>query len=313
VREEPLWWKKYRPRTIDDCVLPSGVIKQLQGYRDKRMVPNLILSGRAGVGKTSSIVALLDELECDSFVLNSSLYGNIDTLRTEVTQFASTISFSGGRKYVVLDEADGLTNQTQQGLRNFMEEYASNAGFILTCNYINKLIEPLQSRTGIIEYRVPSSELPALQGRFLKRMKWVLDQEKVPYETPAVAAVIMRHAPDWRRVVNELQRYASGAGRIDAGAMVNATDEAVKRVLDLVKEKKFAEMRAWVAENGDIDPVELFTMVYDRAYDYFDPKGVPMIVVTIKRYMESHAVVANPEINVAAFFTELMVDAQWKA
>jgi DNA polymerase III delta prime subunit len=309
---EPLWEEKYRPRTIDDCVLPSAIRTQFEGYREKRLVPNLILSGRAGIVKTSSIRALLDELDLDSYLVPASTHGTIDTLRTEVTQFAATISFTGGRKYVILDEADGMSRQMQEGLRNVISEYIDNCGFILTCNYINKLIEPLRSRTGVIEFRVPPDEKPRIQAKFFKRMKFILDREGVPFEPEALAGVVQKHSPDWRRIVNELQRYASGAGRIDAGAMVSVTDEAVKAVIELIREKKFPEMRAWVAENGDIDPVDLFTRVYDLAYELFDPKSVPMVVHTINEFQKSHAVVANPEINVAAFFTVLMADAQFK-
>jgi DNA polymerase III delta prime subunit len=309
---EPLWWERYRPRSIDDCVLPKAIRTQFEGYREKRMVPNLILSGRAGIGKTSSIKALLDELEEDVLFVPASTHGSIDTLRTEVTQFAATVSFTGGRKYVILDEADGMSRQMQEGLRNVTDEYASNCGFVLTCNFINKLIEPLRSRTPVIEYRVSKDELPEMQVKFMKRMKWVLDLEGVPYEFAAVAGVIKKHAPDWRRIINELQGYSAGAGKIDSGVLVNVTDEAIKTVIGLIREKKFQEMRTWVSENGDIDPVELFTRVYDMAYEFFDPKCVPTVVHTVNEFQKSHAVVANHEINVAAFFTVLMADAQFK-
>ncbi len=309
---EPLWVEKYRPRSIDDCVLPTSVKTQLEGYRSSKLVPNLILTGRAGIGKTSSIVALLDEMGMDSFILNSSLYGNIDTLRTEVTQYAATISFAGGRKYVVLDEADGLSQATQQGLRNFMEEYASNCGFILTCNYVNKLIEPLRSRTGTIEYRIPKSEAPGLQGRFWKRLRFILDKEGVEYDKDALAGTVIKYFPDWRRVINEVQRYANGHGKIDSGILVNVTDEAIATVLALVKAKKFSEMRNWVTENADIEPAEIFTKIYDQAYKHFDEKSVPLVVHTINEYQKSASVVANQEINVAAFLTVLMADAAFK-
>ncbi len=309
-----MWVEKYRPRKVSECVLPDNLKRQFQGYVDRKEVPNLVLTGRAGVGKTTVAKAMLDELGLDSLVIPASTHGNVDTLRTEITQFAATVSFTGGRKHVILDEADGMSQAMQQGLRNVMEAYIGNCGFILTCNYVNKLIEPLRSRNGTIEFKFPAEgedDRAQLQLQFFQKVKGILTAEGVKYETGPVVEVVKKYFPDFRRTLNELQRYA-GSGAIDSGILVNVTEEAIRDVIALVKGKRFKEMRQWVADHGDLDPPDLFTMVYDHAYQFFAEHSVPLVVHTVNEFQKSHAVVANPEINVAAFFTVLMSEAEFK-
>lgn len=311
TRENPLWVEKYRPRKIADCILSADLKTTFQQFVDNKHVPNLLLTGGAGVGKTTVAKAMLEELGCDYIVINGSMNGNIDTLRNEIMQFASSVSFTGGRKYVILDEADYLNaNSTQPALRNFMEEYSKNCGFILTCNFKNRIIEPLHSRCSVVEFKIAKSDLAKLAGQFFKRVEYILNAEGVTYDKAVVAEVVKKHIPDWRRVLNELQRYAA-TGKIDSGILANLGDENFKKLIEHLKARNFQEVRKWVAENSDSD-VAVFRKIYDTAHDYLKPTSIANVVLLIADYQYKAAFVADQEINLAAFLTTLMVEAEWQ-
>jgi DNA polymerase III delta prime subunit len=284
-----------------------------QQFVDQDNVPNLLLAGRAGVGKTTVAKAMLDEIGADYITINGSMNGNIDTLRVEIQNFASTVSFSGGRKYVILDEADYLNaNSTQPALRNFMEEFSKNCGFILTCNFKNRIIEPLHSRCSVVEFSIPNGEKPDLAAQFYKRVKTILDEEGVEYDNKAVASVVQSYFPDWRRALNELQRYA-GTGRIDAGILANKSDENVDELFKLLKDKKFTDMRKWVADNSDIDSAILYRQLYDKLPDKVkSTTSTAEAIVVLAQYQYQEAFVANSEINRVAALATLMAECDWK-
>ena len=313
MREDFLWVEKYRPRTIADTVLPESLKSVFQRFVDEGSVPNMLLTGRAGVGKTTVARALLEQLGADYIVINSSMHGNIDTLRTDILNFASTVSFSGGRKYVILDEADYLNpNSTQPALRNFMEQYSKNCGFILTCNFKNKLIEPLWSRCSVVEFSIPKEEKPKLAVQFYRRVVDILTRERVEFEPKAVASLIEKHFPDWRRCLNELQRYAA-TGKIDVGMLSNLQDDSVKQLCGYLKEKHFTSVRKWVGENSDIDVPVFFRKLYDTAFETMDsPSSVAQLVLILAKYQYQAAFVVDQEINLAACMTEIMIECSFK-
>jgi len=314
MNEDFLWVEKYRPKTIAETILPVELKKTFQQFVDQKNVPNLLLSGGAGVGKTTIAKAMLNELGADYMMINGSNEGRlIDTLRVEINNFASTVSFTGGRKYVILDEADYLNAQSvQPALRNFMEEYSSNCGFILTCNFKNKIIEPLQSRCSIIEFGIPKTEKPKIAAQFYKRICDILNGEGIKYEKASVAELINVHFPDWRRALNELQRY-SATGCIDAGVLTNLSDENINTLISYLKDKKFTEMRKWVAENADIDS----GLLYRHLYDVLPTKlksttSVAGAIIVLAEYQYKEAFVANAEINRVAALATLMAECDWK-
>ena len=310
--ENFLWVEQYRPKTIEDCVLPDELKSTFQKFVDNKNIPNLLLSGSAGVGKTTVAKAMLEELQADYIVVNGSLHGNIDTLRTEIMNFATTVSFSEGRKYVILDEADYLNPQsTQPALRNFMEEYSKNCGFILTCNFKNRIIEPLQSRCSVIDFLFPKKLAPSLAGSFFTRVKTILDQEEVKYDEKVLAEIIQRHFPDWRRVLNELQRY-SVSGIIDVGILSNSSQNAFKSLISLLKGKQFSDMRKWVAQNIDSDPTSIMRQLYDSSSEVIKPSSIPQLVLLIGEYQYKSAFVADQEVNLVAFLTQVMADVEFK-
>ena len=267
MNEEFLWVEKYRPKTIEDTILPADLKATFQQFVDQKNIPNLILSGTAGVGKTTVAKAMLEELDCDYIVINGSMNGNIDTLRNDILNFASTVSLSGGRKYVILDEADYLNpNSTQPALRNFMEEFSKNCGFILTCNYSNRIIEPLHSRCSVIDFKISKKAMAKLATQFFKRVTFILESEKIGFDQKVVAEVINKHFPDWRRVLNELQRY-SVSGKIDSGILVNMSHDSFKDLIKHMKDRDFTEVRKWVAKNSDADTTALFREFYDNALE----------------------------------------------
>jgi DNA polymerase III delta prime subunit len=306
--EEFLWVEKYRPKTVEETILPVELKAVFQQFVDQKNIPNLILSGSAGVGKTTIARAMLEQLECDYIVINGSMNGNIDTLRNEILNFASTISLSGGRKYVILDEADYLNaNSTQPALRNFMEEFSRNCGFILTCNFKNRIIEPLHSRCSVIDFKISKKDMGKLAMQFMKRVVGILDTESVQYDKAVVAEVIQKHFPDWRRVLNELQRY-SATGNIDSGILANMTQTSIKELISFMKDKNFSEVRKWIKNNIDSDVNVLYSTFYDTAVDHFQVEYIPSLVMLIGRYQYQNAFSANSEINFAAFCAEIMVE-----
>ena len=306
MKEDFLWVEKYRPKRIDDVILPATIKEQFKSFIDAGNVPNLILSGGAGVGKTTIAKAVLEELECDYIIINGSINGGIQTLRDEITDFATTVSFTGGRKYVILDEADYLTSSTQPALRNFMEEYSRNCGFILTCNFPEKIIEPLHSRCTKIEFKISKSESIKLAKEFLIRLKMILDSENVKYDVKVLAEFIMIHFPDWRKVLNELQGYGI-TGTIDAGILQKTADGEIKELIKFLKEKDFKEMRKWVAKT-EISFEILCRKLYDNAYDIIDKSSIPQIVLILADYSYKSAFVKDVEINTVAMLTEIMSD-----
>lgn len=312
MNEQFLWVERYRPKTIADTILPQSLKAVFQQFVDQGNIPNLILAGSAGVGKTTVARAMLEQLGCDYIVINGSMNGNIDTLRNDIKSFASSVSLTGGRKYVILDEADYLNaNSTQPALRNFMEEFSKNCGFILTCNFKNRIIEPLHSRCSVIDFVIPNAEKPTMAAHFFKRVCNVLDDNNITYEKKVVAALIEKHFPDWRRVLNELQRYAS-TGSIDTGILSDISSDNINSLVKLLKEKNFTEVRRWVGLNSDLDTTTFFRKLYDAASDYLKPSSVPQLVLKLADYQYKAAFVADQEINTAACLTEIMVECEFK-
>jgi len=307
-----LWVEEYRPKDIGSCVLPNNLKSTLSNFISEGNVPNLILSGTSGVGKTTAAKALLDELGSTYMMINGSEESGIDVLRTKIKNFASTVSLHGGRKYIILDEADYLNPQsTQPALRGFMEEFHKNCGFILTCNYKNRLIPPLHSRCSVIDFAIPNSEKPKLAKEFMHRVISILNDNNVDYDKRVVAEVINKYFPDWRRVLNELQRY-SVSGTIDAGILVDIAEVNIKELMHSMKNKEFTNVRKWVVNNLDNDPVRLFRRIYDNLYDFVDGSSIPHVVVILGEYQYKSAFVADQEINLMACFTEIMARTKFK-
>jgi len=309
--EQFLWVERYRPRVIQDCVLPESVKKQFTQFIKKGEVPNLLLSGTAGTGKTTIARALCNELGCDYIVINGSDEGRqIDTLRTKIRQFASAVSFEGKTKVVILDEADYMNRDSvQPALRGFIEQFAENCRFIFTCNYANKLIEPLHSRTTVIDFKLKPSDRPVLASKFLKRMEYILDTEGVEYNQRVLAELLNKHFPDYRRVLNELQRYSAG-GIIDEGILSNFQEINAKALVESLRGKDWRKMRQWVANNVDTDPQAIFRQIYDILLP--EIKSPARLVMDIADYQYKAAFVADQEINLTACLTQIMVDSEFK-
>ena len=307
-----LWVEKYRPTNINDCILPDELKKTFGLFVQDKHIPNLILSGGPGVGKTTVAKAMLDEIGATWMIINGSEESGIDVLRTKIKNFASTVSLEGGRKYIILDEADYLNAQsTQPALRGFMEEFHKNCGFILTCNYKNRLIPPLHSRCSVVDFVIPNSEKPKLASNFFTRIQEILGQENIQFESKAVAELLNKHFPDWRRVLNELQRY-SVSGKIDAGVLVNMSQANIGELMQSLKEKEFTNVRKWIVNNLDNDPVRIFRRVYDSLYDHLDGSTIPHAVVILAEYQHKAAFVSDHEINLLACMTELMGQVKFK-
>jgi len=312
MNEEFLWVQKYRTKTIADTILSSELKQTFQQFVNQENIPNLLLTGSAGIGKTTVAKALCEQLNADYIVINGSMNGNIDTLRTEIMQFASSVSFTGGRKYVILDEADYLNPQsTQPALRNFMEEFSKNCGFILTCNFKNRVIEPLHSRCTVIDFKTKGKDKAKLAAKFFNRLCDILKNEEVEFENKVVAELVNLHFPDWRRVINECQRYAS-TGRIDSGILANLNQESFKQLITHMKAKEYQSVRKWVGENSDIDASQFFRAFYDTAWEEVSDNSVPGVVITLGEYQYKHSFAADPEINIMAFLTAIMFEVTWK-
>ena len=306
-----LWVEKYRPMAIQDCILPDSVKKQFQQFIAKGEVPNLLLSGTAGTGKTTIARALCNELNCDYIVINGSDEGRqIDTLRTKIKQFASAVSFEGKTKVVILDEADYMNRDSvQPALRGFIEQFAENCRFIFTCNYANRLIDPLHSRTTVIDFKLAPSDRPVLASKFLKRMEYILTNEGVEYNQRVLAELLNKHFPDYRRVINELQRYSVG-GTIDEGILSNFQEVNAKALIESLRDKDWKKMRQWVANNVDTDPQAIFRQIYDILLP--EVKSPARLVLDIADYQYKAAFVADQEINLTACLTQIMVDSEFK-
>lgn len=304
--------EKYRPQKIKDCILPDHIKSTFADFVRKNEVPNLLLFGGPGVGKTTIAKALMNELDCDYIVINGSMNGNIDTLRNEIKDFASSVSlFKQGRKFVIIDEADYLNaNSTQPSLRNFMEEYSKNCGFILTCNYKNRLIEPLHSRLVAIDFNFTADETKKLKLDFYQRLQFILDQENIEYDPQAIIALIKKFYPDMRRIINEVQRYGA-SGKIDSGILVNIGDENIDKLVDILKQKKFNDMRKWVAENSHLDSNIMIRKLYDKSSTLLVPQSFATIVLLCSKYQYQAAFVVDQEINTVAFLTEFMMEAEF--
>ena len=309
---EFLWVEEYRPQNIEDCILPQTLKTTFSEFVSKGDIPNIILSGRPGIGKTTAAKAMLAEMGCTHMMINGSEESGIDVLRTKIKNFASTVSLNGGRKYIILDEADYLNPQsTQPALRGFIEEFSHNCGFILTVNYKNRIIPALISRCPPFDFIIPNSEKQRLASDFMKRVFVILEEQEIKYDKRVIAEVINKHFPDWRRILNHLQNYST-SGEIDAGILVDISAENIKDLMHSMKNKEFTNVRKWVVDNLDNDSDHLLRSVYDNLYDYVDGSSIPHIVVIIGEYQYKAAFVADQEINMLACLTEIMARAKFK-
>ena len=311
TNESFLWVEKYRPKTIDDCILPDRLKKPFQEYVEKQEIPNLMLTGSAGVGKTTVAKAMCDEIGINHLYINASENRGIDVLRTTIRGYASTVSLTGGKKVIILDEADYMTPDAQAAMRGAIEEFAKNCTFIFTCNFKSKLIDAIHSRCSVIDFALKNDEKSKMAMQLMKRMETILTQENVLFEKNVLAKIIEKYFPDYRRTLNELQRF-SGSGSLDASIVSQLSD--IRRLSDLVKflkEKNFGEMRKWCVANSDIEPARIYRKVYDSLYEYFKSESIPQAVVIISKYQYQASFVADQEINLVACLTELMVDCEY--
>ena len=309
--EHLLWTERYRPQTVSDCILPERLKEVFQEYVNQKQIPNLLLAGGAGVGKTTIAKAMCNEIGCDYMVINGSDESGIDTFRVKIKNYASSMSLTGGRKVIIIDEADYLNpNSTQPALRNAIEEFASNCSFIFTCNFKNRIIEPLHSRCAVIEFGMKNGEKAKMASAFFKRIETVLDTEKVEYDSKVIAELVKKHFPDFRRVINELQRY-SQLGKIDVGILSQIGDISITQIVKHLKEKDFTSVRKWAAST-DIDSTTFFRKLYDALYDIAKPHSIPQAVIILADYQYKQAFVADHEINLVACLTEIMANVEFK-
>ena len=314
MRDEFLWVEKYRPKTIEDCILPENIKKTFRDFLNKGEIPNMLLAGPPGVGKTTVAKALCNELGVDYYVINGSDEGRfLDTVRNNAKNFASTVSLASDAKHkvIIIDEADNTGNDVQLLLRAFIEEFAGNCRFIFTCNYKNKILEPLHSRCAVIEFGIKGKEKQEIAAQFFKRINFILDAERCEADKKVLAELINKHFPDWRRVLNELQRY-SVSGRIDSGILAAFSDVAVSDLIKNLKTKNFPEVRKWVNNNMDNDTSVLFRRIYDSLYESLVPNTIPAAVLVIAKYQYQMAFVADQEITMLACLTEIMVECEFK-
>ena len=313
-REQFLWVEKYRPKTIEECILPDDIKTTFKNFLNKGEIPNMLLAGPAGCGKTTVAKALCNELGVDSYVINGSDEGRfLDTVRNQAKNFASTVSLSasGKPKVIIIDEADNTTTDVQLLLRANIETFYNNCRFIFTCNYKNKIIEPLHSRCAVVEFSIKGKEKVQLAGSFFGRLQTILDQEGITYDPKVIAELINKHFPDWRRVLNECQRYSVG-GTIDSAILASFSDVKTNDLIKYLKSKNFSEVRKWVVANLDNDSSVILRRVYDSCYDCLSPESIPAAVLIIAKYQYQIAFVADQEINLLAALTEIMVECKFK-
>ena len=310
MTEHMLWVEKYRPKKIEDCILADGIKTTFQEFVNKKEIPNLLLAGSAGVGKTTVARALCEEVGCDYIIINGSDENGVDTIRVKIKNYASSMSLMGGRKVIILDEADYLTPNAQAILRAGIEEFASNCSFIFTCNFKNRIIDPIHSRCTVIDFK-PNGSKAKMAMQFFKRVEWILQEESISYEKDVVAAVITKHFPDNRRILNELQRYGI-SGAIDKGILAAVSDVQMGELIASLKNKDFASCRKWVTNNLDNDQTRIFRNIYDALYNELKPGSVPQLVLILAKYQYQAAFVADHEINLVACLTEIMVECEFK-
>jgi len=307
-----LWVEKYRPKTIEQTILPKSLKSVFQAIVDTGELPNMLFTGTAGLGKTTVAKALCNELGLDYILINGSEEGNIDTLRGKIKQFASSVSLQGGYKVVILDEADYLNPQsTQPALRGFIEEFSNNCRFILTCNFKNRIIEPLHSRCGVYEFNTSKKDLVEISGQFFKHFVYILDQEGVSHDNKGVADLIMKHAPDWRRILNEGQRNSISNVGIN-GSSGGSSNSSIADLTKALKNKDFKKMRSWVVNHMDVDTAAIFRSMYDNMYEFVEPQSIPQLVLILADYQYKDAFVADHELNIVACMTEVMAQVQFK-
>jgi len=314
MSEQLLWVEKYRPHTIVDCILPETIKGTFQEYVNRKEIPNLLLAGSAGVGKTTVAKALCEEVGCDYIVINGSDESGIDTFRNKIKNYASSVSLSGGRKVIIIDEADYLNpNSTQPALRGAMEEFAINCSFIFTCNYKNRIIAPLHSRCSVVDFKIQNGQKAKMAIQFLKRIENILKTENVSYKKDVVATLITKYFPDNRRIINELQRYSSNSNStIDEGILSLVSDANITSLVKNVKEKDFSSARKWITNNLDNDPSSILRLIYDNMYEFLKPESIPPAVLILAKYQYQSAFVADQEINLMACLTEFMVECEFK-
>lgn len=308
-----LWVEKYRPQTIDECILPESMKATFKQYIDQGELPTFLFSGTAGVGKTTVAKALCNEIGADWIMINGSDEGRmIETLRNKIKNFASTVSLTDAKKVVIIDEADYMNGDSvQPALRSFIEEFSNNCRFIFTCNFKHRIIEPLRSRCANIDFKVDAKEKQQIAAQFFKRVTQILKNENVEFDPKVVAELITKHFPDYRRMLNELQRY-SVSGKIDTGIFVNLSEESYKELVAFMKERNFTEVRKWVAKNSDADTSSLFKELYDNAMQYLDPASVSNLILILADYQYKAAFVADHELNIMAALTEVMIQCKFK-
>ena len=308
--EHLLLTEKYRPKTIAECILPERLKTPFQEYVNQNNIPNLLLSGGAGVGKTTVAKAMCEEIGCDYMIINGSDENGVDVVRYKITNYASSMSLSGGRKVIIIDEADYLSPNAQAAFRNAIEEFASNCSFIFTCNYKNKLIDPLHSRCAVVDFTLKNNEKTQMAGQFFKRIQSILQSEEIEYDDKVIVELIKKHFPDFRRIINEIQRY-SQFGKIDGGILSHIVEVSLGDIIKYIKDKDFGAIRKWVASN-DIDATTFFRKLYDNLYDVLKPQSIPQAVIILADYQYKQAFVADTEINTLACLTEIMVSCEFQ-
>jgi DNA polymerase III delta prime subunit len=308
-----LWVEKYRPHKIEDCILPESIKSTFQEYVNRKEIPNLLLTGSAGVGKTTIAKALCEEVGCDYIVINGSEETGVDNIRVKVKNYASSMSLSGGRKVIIIDEADYLSPNAQAALRGSIEEFAVNCSFIFTCNFKHKIMDAIHSRCSVVEFKLQNGQKAKMATQFFKRVEWLLAEEGVTYDKQVVAAVITKHFPDNRRVLNELQRYSSNESKtIDKGILAAVSDINITELVKALKVKDFGTARKWVTNNVDSDSATILRKIYDNMYDFLKPESIPPAVLVLAKYQYQAAFVADQEINLVACLTEFMIECEFK-